>query len=120
MATASKVKDAAWKLVEYYFGPQGGGERAKIGWGIPALKPLFGDMPRSGSSAEIYHAMLAEQRYFKVMPYTPFASQDAIATIVQTELGKVVQGQESLSAAQSSITTQVNRLLKAGKASLVG
>ena len=32
----------------------------------------------------------------------------------------VIQGQESLSAAQSSITTQVNRLLKAGKASLVG
>jgi hypothetical protein len=54
------------------------------------------------------------------MPYTPFASQDAIATIVQTELGKVVQGQESLGAAQSSITRQVNRLLKAGKSALVG
>jgi multiple sugar transport system substrate-binding protein len=120
MSAASKVKDAAWKLVEYYFGPQGGAERAKIGWGIPALKSVFGDLPHTGASAEFYRSMQAEQAHFKVMPYTPFASQDAIATIVQSELGKVVQGQESLSSAQSSITSQVNRLLKAGKASLVG
>jgi multiple sugar transport system substrate-binding protein len=120
MSAASKVKDAAWKLVEYYFGPQGGSERAKIGWGIPALKSLFGETPHTGPSSEVYRAMQAEQKYFQVMPYTPFASQDAIATIVQSELGKVVQGQQSLSAAQSSITSQVNRLLKAGKSSLVG
>ena len=47
MASTSKVKDAAWKLVEYYFGPRGAAERAQIGWGIPALKSVFGDMPHS-------------------------------------------------------------------------
>jgi multiple sugar transport system substrate-binding protein len=120
MSSASKVKDAAWKLVEYYFGPKSGAERAQIGWGIPALKSVVGGMPHTGPSAEIFHAMQSEQKYFKVMPYTPFASQDAIANVVQGELAKVVQGQETLGSAQSSITRQVNRLLKAGKASLVG
>jgi multiple sugar transport system substrate-binding protein len=120
MANASKVKEAAWTFVEYYFGPTAGAERAKIGWGIPALKSVLGNMPHSGPSTEIFKSMQAEQKYFKVMPYTPFASQDAMATIVQGELQKVIQGQETLPSAQSNITRQVNRLLKAGKSSLVG
>jgi multiple sugar transport system substrate-binding protein len=120
MAAQSKVKDAAWRFVEYYFGPRGGAERAKIGWGIPALKSLFPLTPHTGPEAEVYRAMQAEQRYFEVLAYTPYASQDAMATIVQAELGKVVQGQESLATAQGNMTTQVNRLLKAGKSALVG
>ena len=120
MAAKSQVKDAAWRLVEYFFGPTGATERARIGWGIPALKSVFPYLPKTGPAAQWYYSMQAEQKWFASMQYTPFASQDALQTVVLNETNNVILGKETLAQAQANMTSQVNKLLAAGKAALVG
>jgi multiple sugar transport system substrate-binding protein len=120
MSAGSKVKDAAWKLVEYFFGPKGADERAKIGWGEPGLKSAFQYFPKTGAAAEWYNSTQTEAKYFATMPYSPYASSDDVNSVMLNEIANVILGKETLAQAQANMTSQVNAKLAAGKASLLG
>jgi multiple sugar transport system substrate-binding protein len=46
VTSATKVPDAAWKVFEWYHGMEPAIDRAKSGWGVPALKSLYELLPQ--------------------------------------------------------------------------
>ncbi len=45
ITTATRVPDAAWKVFEWFIGEEPAQDRAKSGWGVPALKSMLPLMP---------------------------------------------------------------------------
>ncbi|MGZ0148758.1 extracellular solute-binding protein [Kribbella sp. WER1] len=116
MPKAGKNKDAAWAVMEWYLAGDPAKERAKSGWGIPALKSLRDLMPRTKPyQKEAYDVQLAEQKYFSVSTFTPYARIDAIEGIIGRELPKAIKGASSAAQFADAVTKQVNEQLADGK-----
>jgi multiple sugar transport system substrate-binding protein len=116
---ASKNKDAAWKLMEYFMTGTPAHERAKSGWGIPALKSLLPEMPQDKPyQKEAYQSMQNELQYSGVLQDSPYITIGSLNTIIDKYLQQAGKKQISLDAACQQITQETNNLLKQGKQQL--
>ena len=113
---ASKNKDAAWKVMEYFMGGQPGIDRAKSGWGIPALKSLVPDMPQSQPfQQEAFHTLQNEMQYQKTLGFSPYISDDGFTTALARAIEPTMRGQTSLDQCIKQLNQSINQLLQQGK-----
>jgi len=113
---AGKNKEAAWKFFEWYFGGQPALDRAASGWGIPSLKPLRSKMPQDKPfQKQAYAVQEAELAHFSVLSFTPYLKVDALEAVLNQQLPGAIKGGTSVAALASSLNTEMNKQLKAGK-----
>jgi multiple sugar transport system substrate-binding protein len=90
--TTSQNKDAAFKLFEYYLGPQQATARAKTGSGIPVFKSLNSDLPQDlPYQKQAYQTLQSDLNYFQLMKFSPYIGTSLINYIIN-DLTPVIQG----------------------------
>lgn len=112
----SKNKDAAWTLMEFFMAGPPAHERAKSGWGLPALKSLQAEIPQAKPyQLEAFQTQQNELKYLSILQFSPYAQLSAIQTVIDKHLQDVLKGSATLSSAAQQITDGVNLLLQQGK-----
>jgi ABC-type glycerol-3-phosphate transport system substrate-binding protein len=113
---ASKNKDAAWAVLEWFMAGDPAKARAAGGWGIPPLKSLQKLMPQKlPYQKEAYAVQMAEQQHFSVTSVTPYVRQDAINAVITRELPKAIKGTMSAGQFADTLNSQINAQLADGK-----
>ena len=113
---ASKNKDAAWAVLEWFMAGDPAKARAAGGWGIPPLKSLQKLMPQKlPYQKEAYEVQMAEQQHFSVTSVTPYVRQDAINAVITRELPKAIKGSMSAGQFADTLNSQINAQLADGK-----
>jgi multiple sugar transport system substrate-binding protein len=116
---ASKHKEEAWRLMEYFMTGTPAKDRAKSGWGIPSLKSFLPQMPQDlPYQKEAYMSTQNELKYNGILPDSPYINISEYDTILKTYLLQVVKKQITLDQACQQATDDANKLLKQGKAQL--
>ncbi len=112
----SRNKDAAWKFMEYFFGGKPAQDRAKSGFGYPALKSLQALQPQGKPfQKEAFEVSQQEMPYVKVLKYSPYASADAIDSALTTNVTAALQNRVSFDGMLTQLTQTINLLLQQGK-----
>jgi multiple sugar transport system substrate-binding protein len=112
----SKHKDEAWKLMEYFMAGPPAVERAKSGWGLPALKSLLPTVPQDlPYQKQAFATSQNELNYAGLLPDSPYVTVDNWISILDKYLAQAVKKQITVEQAGQQITTEVNKLLKQGK-----
>lgn len=115
ITAASKNKDAAWKLMEYFMGGQPATDRVTSGWGLNSLKHLQPLLPhKTAFDQERIRVTQNDLKYFKPLKITPYADATAVATAISTAVSSVVKGNASLGSAATRLESTVNRLIQQG------
>lgn len=116
MPKASKNKDAAWAVMEWFLAGDPAKARATGGWGIPPLKSLQKLMPQKlPYQKQAYEVQMAEQQHFSVTSATPYVRQDAINAIITRELPKAIKGTMTSGQFADTLNSQINAQLADGK-----
>jgi multiple sugar transport system substrate-binding protein len=112
----SKNKDAAWKLMEYFMAGPPAVERAKSGWGLPALKSLLPQVPQSlPYQKQAFETSQNELNYVGLLPDSPYVTIDSWISTLDKYLTSALKKQVTVDAMAAQITADVNKLLKQGK-----
>lgn len=111
----SRHPDEAWKFMEYFMGQGPAKDRAQSGWGLPAIKPLAGDLPQTlPYQKQAVQTQRAETPYLKILPFSPYANYNGIEALITKYIEPVMRGQETLDAACDQLNIAVNKLLQQG------
>ena len=114
---ASKHKDEAWRLMEYFMTGTPAQDRAKSGWGIPSLKSFLPKMPQDlPYQQEAYASTQNELKYSGILPDSPYITSTNYDTILKKYLLQVVKKQITLDVACQQATADANKVLAQGKA----
>ncbi|GAA2895335.1 extracellular solute-binding protein [Nonomuraea rubra] len=113
----AKHKDEAWKLMEYFMAGPPSEERAKSGWGIPALKAQLTMLPQElPYQKQAYQTQQAELQYAGQLPDSPYmVASDGWNTVLDKQLQRAIKKEITVEQAGKAITDEVNKLLKQGK-----
>jgi multiple sugar transport system substrate-binding protein len=113
IASTSKVKDAAWKVMEWFMGGQPAIDRASTGWGLPALNSLMHLLPQQTAFDKLrLRVTKNDSKFYEVVPLSPYADYTGASNAVSNELVKVAKGSESLTTAAKNIQNAVTKLIK--------
>lgn len=111
----AKNPEAAWAFMQWYLGGDNSSDRAKSGWGLPALRshePLLpADKPFQKQALAVQKAELA---HFSVLTFTPYATVESVDALIGQELPKAVAGGDAGTLADA-LNKGINELLKEGK-----
>lgn len=120
IAKASKNPDAAWKLFEFYNGDVPAQNRAKSGWGVPALTSLYGLMPAETPFQQQVQKVLQEELKHGDAPIevNPYYDRQVFTTSWQKHLEQALRGSISFDQLVSNIEGDVNQAIKDGLAAL--
>lgn len=115
----SQHKDEAWAFVEFFLGPICGKQRTVLGNGLPSFRSLLPDLPQAlPAQKAAYEVQQATLPLEKVLPFSPFISDDAFETLIVQYIVPVMKGQASLKNAAQQLQTAVNQALQQGKQQL--
>jgi multiple sugar transport system substrate-binding protein len=113
---ASRHKDEAWKLMEYFMAGPPAEERARSGWGLPALESLLPLLPQDlPYQQEAYETAQNELQYSGPLPDNPYLSFGDFATTLDTEIQAAITGDITVDEALTRLTDELNQLLRQGK-----
>lgn len=112
----SKNKDAAWRFMEYFMAGAPAMERAKSGWGLPALKSLWPHVPQQlPYQQEALKTSQNELKYLGLVPDSPYVNIGNWITELDKQLQGVITGKNSVADACAKVTDSINKLLVQGK-----
>jgi multiple sugar transport system substrate-binding protein len=113
----AKHKDEAWKLMEYFMAGPPSQERAKSGWGIPALKSQLALMPQDlPYQKQAFQTAQAELKYAGQLPDSPYiGGAGGWDPVLSKHLQRAIKNEITVEGAGKAITDDVNKLLKQGK-----
>jgi len=116
MLKNSQVKDAAWKLFEYYNGGTPSATRASSGWGVPALKSQMGMMPNKTPFQQQVQKVLTGELAVagKNLKHNPYLAEGAFMTSYATHRDEVLTGAITFDEMINQVTQEVNALIKEG------
>jgi multiple sugar transport system substrate-binding protein len=113
----TRVPDAAWKLFEFYFGEESATARAKIGWGVPALKSLLEVLPRTEPwRLQTYNMLqweLKNSKAFKI-DFNPYIDLNTINPTWTKYEESALKGQITFDEMLKNIETDLNKLIDDG------
>ena len=119
-AKATKNPDAAWKFFEYYMAGAPAQARAKSGWGVPALKSLYPQMPQENDFQKQVQQVLQES--FKYADYTleanPYYDDSVFDTSWTSNLEQALRGSISFDQLIQNVESDVNAAISDGKAAI--
>lgn len=112
----AKHKDAAWKVMEYFMGGQPAIDRAKSGFGLPTLQPLFEDIPQTlPYQKQAYQTTKNELQYFQTLRFSPYISDSAASSAIANAITSVAQGQTTFDQMVTQLNSTINLLLQQGQ-----
>jgi multiple sugar transport system substrate-binding protein len=111
----SKNPDAAWAFLEYYTAGQPAIDRAKSGWGLPAVDSLREFLPQD----EVYQKLALEtqtkeEAFAGVLQFSPFVQKDAANAVIAEVLPDAINGKITVEEAGKEITDKINDLIDQG------
>lgn len=114
MTSASQVPDAAWVLFEWYNGGQPSIDRAKSGWGVPALKSQMSLIPQGTDFQKQAYKVLNAELNLKTEPlqFNPFVGETTIADAWAKNLDIALKGDISFDDMVANIESEVNLSIK--------
>jgi len=113
---ASKNKDAAWRVMEYFMAGKPAVDRASSGWGLPGLTSLWELMP----SAEPYQVQakavaLDEGEYLVTLQDSPYINSNSWGSFLDKALQEAIKGNIDAEQVAKSVEEEMNKLLAQGK-----
>jgi len=120
MAAVTKVPDAAWKVFEWYNGEEPSQGRAGSGWGVPALKSQYSQMPTANAFQKQVQTVLQGELNLNTPPlqFNPYLGETTIANAWLQYLQQAVTGQITFDQMLTNIEFDVNTAIKDGKAAI--
>ncbi len=116
---ASKNKDAAFKLMEFFEGGAPARAYAQLGHGIPSLKSLVLLLPQSKPyQQQAYKTQQNELSYLQTLHFSPYITDDAMEAAIQRYIVPVMQGQTTLDSATAQLTEAINLQLTQNKSQI--
>jgi multiple sugar transport system substrate-binding protein len=119
IAAGSKNPDAAWKFYEYYMGGPAAINRAQTGWGLPALKSLYAQIPTTEAWQKQYIENVKwEQENTIQTPrrINPYYSTSVFNSIWAANLERYLKGDITIDEAIANLDAEVNKAIADGKA----
>lgn len=122
MTSATKVADAAWALFEWYNGGQPSIDRAKSGWGVPALKSQMSLIPQDTDLQKQAYKVLNGELNLKTSPiqFNPFIGETAVSDSWAKNLDIALKGDTTFDEMVVAIETEVNTAIKEGIDRIMG
>jgi len=113
---ASDDKDAAWRVMEYFIGGQPAIDRAKSGWGLPALQSLWKYLPTE-QPYQKQAAELAKSEVEFVVPLqdSPYISIDQWNPELDKGVQSGILGEKTAKEIGQEVEDRMNALLAQGK-----
>jgi multiple sugar transport system substrate-binding protein len=120
MAASTKVPDAAWKVFEWYNAEEPAQDRAGSGWGVPALKSLYGKMPTTPAFQQQVQTVLKGELALGTAPlqFNPYAGETTVPNAWMQYLQQALGGSLTFDKMLANIETDVNAALADGKAAI--
>jgi multiple sugar transport system substrate-binding protein len=118
MAMTAKAKnpEAAWVLFEWYNGGQPAIDRAKSGWGVPALKSQYKLMPaETPFQKQCQKVLQGELQYATdALQFNPFIKADVVITAWNKYLEQALRGKMTFEEMLKSVEKETNDAIKEG------
>jgi len=116
MAADTKVPEAAWEAFEYYNAGAPAIERAKSGWGVPALKSMWGMMPSGTEYEQQKLKALQAELALETSPlqFNPFLGETTVADSWSTQLDRALQGEITFDKMLANVESEVNAAIQEG------
>lgn len=114
MTSATKVADAAWTLFEWYNGGQPSIDRAKSGWGVPALKSQMALIPQTTDFQKQAYKVLTAELDSNPTPiqFNPFVGETTVADSWAKNLDIALKGDVTFDVMVTNIEAEVNTSIK--------
>lgn len=113
---ASKHKDAAWRVMEFFMAGTPAIDRASSGWGLPALESLWELIPTTEPyQAQAKEVALDEVNYFVLLQDSPYINPSSWNSFLDKELQEAIQGNRTAAQVAKSVEDEMNKLLAQGK-----
>jgi multiple sugar transport system substrate-binding protein len=119
ISATTEHPDEAWKLFEYYMGGEPALNRARTGWGLPALKSLYSEIPVNEAwQSQYIDNVKWEQENTIQTPrrINPYYSTSVFNSIWQANLERYLKGEISIEEAINNLDTEVNKAIADGMA----
>jgi multiple sugar transport system substrate-binding protein len=116
MAAGTQVPEAAWKVFEFYNAGQPAVERAGSGWGVPALKSMYDQMPNSTEYEQQKLRVLLAELDLDTPPlqFNPFLGETTVADSWNTQLDRALQGEITFDEMLENVESEVNAAIQDG------
>lgn len=110
--------DAAWKLFEYHMGGEPAAERAKSGWGVPALRSLMPLMPQETAfDKQTYQVVMDELQFADfVLDINPYMDSAVWGKSWKANLEQALRGELRIEDAIANLDSDVNAAIADGLA----
>jgi multiple sugar transport system substrate-binding protein len=122
MTAPTKVPDAAWKLFEFYNAGDPSIERAKSGWGVPALKSQMSLIPQGTDYQKQVNKVLQAELALNssTLQFNPFIGETTGSGSFSKNLDQALRGQITFDEMLKNIETEVNTAIKEGIDRIMG
>lgn len=112
----AKHKDEAWKLMEFFMAGPPAEERAKSGWGLPALKSLLPKLPQElPYQKQSFQVAQDELKHAGPLPDSPYITSDKCNSVVDKNIQRAIKNQVTVEEACRAMTDELNQELVKGK-----
>lgn len=116
MPKGGKHKDLAWKFMEFHLAGESAKERAKSGWGIPIITEDDSLIPtETVMNQRALACKQAEDPFFQVMSFTPYAKPDALNLDLMKAMQDGVKGKKAAKEIAEDATKRINAQLERGQ-----
>lgn len=119
ISATTKNPEAAWKFYEYYMGGDPALNRAKTGWGMPALKSLYAEIPATEEWQKQFIENVQWEQVNTIQTprrINPYYSTGVFNTTWQANLERYLKGEITIEEAIANLDTEVNKAIADGKA----
>jgi multiple sugar transport system substrate-binding protein len=116
MSAATQAPDAAWKFFEYYNAGQPAINRARSGWGVPALKSMYDQMPNETDFDQQRQRVLLAELDLATPPvqFNPFITEEAIYNTWTGYLEQALNGNITFDELLASVEEDMNIAIQEG------
>jgi multiple sugar transport system substrate-binding protein len=116
MTAATEAPEAAWTVFEFYNAGPPAVERAASGWGVPALKSLYDQMPNNTEYEQQKLRVLLDELTLDSSPlqFNPFLGATTVADSWNTQLDRTLNGEITFEDALANVEAEVNAAIQDG------
>jgi multiple sugar transport system substrate-binding protein len=116
ITSACKNPDAAWKVFEWYMAKEPAIDRAKSGWGVPALKSQMNLLPQGNDFQKACYKILQGELALDTPPlqFNPFIGEDVVLNAFNKYLDQYLRKKIKFDDLLKGMTTEVNQAIKDG------
>ncbi|MBN2047555.1 MAG: extracellular solute-binding protein [Anaerolineaceae bacterium] len=117
MLKASQAPEAAWKVFEYYNAGAPAVERSSSGWGVPALKSLYPNMPQETDfQKQAFKVVMGEIALNDApLQFNPYLTNDSWPAVWNVNLDLALTGAITFDEMLTNIEDEINLAISEGK-----